>query len=163
MYKTVLAFCMGVLLLFTLVGCGSPNQGKSGQIPLPTAAPRPVGAPAVTPTLTGVPAFSKQDVIKYVNTHNIPFNIAALSSHSVGQVSFITSKQVNDFLHRQNTHIPDNYLLCFVTFYGAFIFSGPPVPKGKAATITYQSAFEVFDATTGNLLMGGGLLSPPIQ
>lgn len=162
MYKTALAFCMGVLMVLTLVGCGSSNQGKSGEFPLPTARPRPVGAPAITPTISGVPAFSKEDVIKYVNTHNIPFNAALLSSHSVEQIAFITSRQVNDLLHRQNTHIPDNYLLCFVTFDGTFIFSGPPGANGKTSTITYQRAFEVFDATTGNLLMGGGLSSPPM-
>src|SRR5947209_13412013 len=133
MYKTALAFCMGVLMVLTLtlVGCGSANQGKSGEFPLPTARPRPIGAPAITPTISGVPAFSKEDVIRYVNAHNMPFNVAPLSSHSVKQVSFITSGQVNDRLHRQNTHIPDNYLLCFVTFDGTFIFSGPPVPNSK--------------------------------
>jgi hypothetical protein len=163
MRKTVLAFCLGVLMVLTLVGCGSSTTSStSGKLLLPIATPeQPVGATAITPTTSGIPAFSKEDVITYVKTHNIPFNEALLSQHTVEQVSFIPSKEVNAILHRQNTRIPDSYLLCFVTFHGTFVFPGPPVPpvKRKTSSITYQRAFEVFDAKTGNLLMGGGLPS----
>ncbi len=161
MRKTVLAFYLGIIVVFTLVGCAStPTNGGTPKLKLalPAGTPQqPVGVKAITPTSDGIPAFTKEDVIKYVKTHNIPFNATPLSDITDVQVSFITSKEVNDLLNRQNTHIPDNYLLCFVTLTGKFIFPGPPTVDGKTLSATYQRAFEVFDAKTGNLLMGGGL------
>jgi hypothetical protein len=163
MRKTLLAFYLGIFVVFILVGCGNtPPTTYSGtpklKLALPAGTPQqPVGVKAITPTSNDVPAFTKDDVIKYVKTHNIPFNVAPLSDITDVQVSFITSKEVNARLNRQNTHIPDNYLLCFVTLTGKFIFPGPPTVDGKTSSATYQRAFEVFDAKTGNLLMGGGL------
>jgi hypothetical protein len=159
MRKLVRVLCLNTLLAFALLACG---QATSGTLILPTATPpQPTGSSAITPTLSGIPAFTPADVMKYVNTHNIPFNLAPLAQHSVYQITFLPSKQVNSIINRQNTHIPDSYLLCFVTFQGVFIFPGPPI-KGKPTTTTYQMAYEVFDAKTGNLLMGGGLPAPLI-
>jgi hypothetical protein len=161
MRKTLPAFYLGIFVVFTLMGCGNtPPTGSPPKLKLalPAGTPQqPVGVKAITPTSNGIPAFTKGDVIKYVKTHNMPFNVAPLSDITDVQVSFITSKEVNALLNRQNTHIPDNYLLCFVTLTGKFIFPGPPTVDGKTSSATYQHAFEIFDAKTGNLLMGGGL------
>jgi hypothetical protein len=162
MRKYMLVACLGLIAVLAFAGCGSTSTGNGGgnklKYALPTGTPlQPVGATAITPTSKDTPAFTKDDVIRYVKTHNIPFNIASLSDISSVQVSFITSKEVNDRLNRSNTNIPDNYLLCFVELTGKFEFPGPPDANGKPTLGVYQSAYEVFDAKTGNLLLGGGL------
>src|SRR5262249_22504921 len=155
MRKSMLAFCLGIFVIFALISCGSTStNGGTSRLKLapPATTPQqPVGVKAITPTSDRIPAFTKEDVIRYVRTHNMPFNDATLSDITDVQVSFITSKEVNALLDRQNTYIPDNYLLCYVTLTGKFVFSGPPTNDGKTPSATYQRAFEVFDAKTGNL------------
>lgn len=164
MNKMMLALCLCLLMILVVVACGSsPTHSKSGNLPLPTVTPQQlVGVGAITPSSTGT--ITQTDVMNYVQTHNIPFNSATQAAHKVESISFVTSKQVNTLLNRKNTYIPDNYPLCFVTFSGTFLFPHPPVPVVSRRSFTYQRAFEVFDAKTGNLLMGGGLPSlPPLQ
>ena len=160
MRKTALACYVGIFIVLALVSCGytQPPTGGRHKVPLPTGTPRQiVGAPAITPTLSGIPAFAKDDVMAYVTTHNMPFDDAPPSDITAVEVSFITSREVNALIDRQNTSIPDSYLLCFVRLTGRFVFAGPPTASGQATSLTYQHAYQVFDAKTGNLLMGGGL------
>jgi hypothetical protein len=62
------------------------------------------------------------------------------------------SKQVTTLLNGASTGFPVDYLLCYVELSGTFTFSGP-----KGATATYHRGIEIFEAHTGNFLMGGGL------
>ncbi|HYU71548.1 MAG TPA: hypothetical protein VEL31_02615 [Ktedonobacteraceae bacterium] len=159
MCKTVLAFCLGVTVVIALAGCGAYKQpsGKQ-QIALPTGTlQQPVGEPAITPTSRDIPAFTKEDVIKYIRTHDMLFSDTSPSAITGIEVTFITSKEVNKIINRQGTGIPDNYLLCFARLTGTFTFPGPPTIKGQPTSSTYEEAYEVFDAKTGNLLMGGAL------
>lgn len=160
MNKTKLALCLSLFMVLLIVGCGSnTGNSKTGKLLLPTVTPQQqIGAAAIAPSSSGT--ITKTDVMNYVQTHNLPFNSAALSAHQVESISFITSKEVNTILNQTNTYIPDNYPLCLVTFFGAFNFPHPPVITAKQQPFTYNRAFEVFDAKTGNLLMGGGL--PPL-
>jgi hypothetical protein len=169
MRKLVLALSVSLIMvigIMVLVECGGGNGNPhptSGKIALPSPTLRqPAGEPAIKPTINGVPAFSKLDVINYITTHPMLFTNTPDSTIKVGEndIAFITSKEVNRFINRQNTGIPDNYLLCFALLTGPFTFSGPPTDKGQSSTGTYAQAYEVFDATTGNLLMGGALAQP---
>jgi len=168
MRRTVLAFFLSVIIIIIsvviLVECGrtyGPPVHAKGQIALPRATPlQPVGESAITPTSNNIPAFTKDDVIQYVKTHDVLFSDTPPSAITAIDVSFITSQEVNKIINRQGTGIPDNYLLCFVRLTGTFIFSGPPTLSGKPTSSTFGQAFEVFDAKTGNLLMAGALGKP---
>ncbi len=169
MRKTVLGLILvpilALIILVTLVRCdGYRPPPDGGQPPLKLALPtgtvqQPVGEPAITPTLSGIPAFTKDDVIKYITIHNMLFSDTPGSSITVTNkdVNFITSKEVNTIISRQGLGIPDSYLLCFVTLTGKFTFPAPSTDDGKPVSVTYNNAYEVFDAQTGNLIMGGGL------
>lgn len=171
MRRTLLALSLSIIIVIIaviiLVECGGryqPPPKADGYIALPTATlHQPAGEPAITPTVKGVPAFTANDVIKYIQKHNMPFNDTPPGSITAINVQFITSKAVNKIIARQGSGIPDNYLLCFVTLTGTFTFPGPPESNGRSSSGTYRQAYEVFDATTGNLLMGGALGQPVVS
>jgi hypothetical protein len=72
----------------------------------------------------------------------------------------LTAAQASAVLGGQSVNVPDSTPVCLVTLGGSFTFGVAP-PHGEAATPpTYSDGFEVFDATTGNLLMDGGLATP---
>ena len=128
---------------------------------LPTGTiQQPVGEAAIPPTSDKVPAFTKEDVIKYIKAHTMPFSDTPPSAIKGIDVSFITSREVNTLVNRQSVGIPDDYPLCLARLSGRFTFSGPPGTNKKSSSGTYGQAYEVFDARTGNLLMGGALGEP---
>lgn len=125
---------------------------------------RPTGIPAISPTLQQIPAFSKQDVSNYVNTHAMPGNLAPRANVRVlqflcGPVAPTLTAILGGPI---TTGLPDDTLVCFVELQGTFIFAGPAVPSAdhpQRQQVSFTLGFEVFDATTGNLLIEGGI--PP--
>ncbi|GHO90167.1 hypothetical protein KSF_002150 [Reticulibacter mediterranei] len=159
-----LALILALILIILLLGYNNYGQSPEHELPLPKGTVvQVVGEPAIKPTLNGVPAFTKHDVVLYIKSRPMLFTDAPGSSITITEadVTFMTSKQVNAIINRQGLGIPDNYPLCFAQLLGNFPFPGPSTDNGKPVTVTYRYAYEVFDAKTGNLLMGGGLNITP--
>lgn len=137
------------------------TQGASGVSatvsPQTAHLPSPlVGSPAIHPqysqTDPTTPAYTAADVIQYVGSHPMPHSISAGLHPVVVSVRFLTSNQISAMLGGESTGLPDDTLLCYVELRGTFVFPGP-----QSTTVTYARGFEVFDAHSGNILMGGGL------
>ena len=150
---------IGILLLLGVafvVGCHDKDKHGEQQkvaLHLPTGTPKaPQGMTALT-VKPGPEPFTKQDVITYFQTHNLPKNAGSVSQFQVDNLEFITSKQASDRLQGVMTGLADTDRVGFVTLRGTFIFTGPRL--GKSAT--FSRAYALFDATTGNLLMIGTL------
>lgn len=104
-------------------------------------------------TQKGVPAFTVNDVVSYVTTH--PFAGGPTISGkppSVVSVKFITSQLASQNLNGESTGLSDNASVCYVELYGPFTLEGASVPLG-AKLHPANNVIEVFDASTGNLLM----------
>jgi hypothetical protein len=116
------------------------------------SAPLPRGSAAIKPSTTATPAFSVDDVKKFVTTHRFPFSISRDRKYSISRIEFLSSRQVSDLLNGAYTGFPDDYMLCYVELQGTFTFPGP-----MGSTVTYHRGIEIFDAGTGNFLISGGL------
>jgi hypothetical protein len=68
---------------------------------------------------------------------------------------FISGDEASMLLGGETVDRPDDYLICYVELRGPFLLSGMSLPPGVKPPIV-QTAFEVFDAHTGNLLVFGG-------
>jgi hypothetical protein len=117
------------------------------------------GMPAIIPqttvTDTRTPTFMGQAAIQYVSTHPLRGKISSAGSETIVSVKFLTNQEANAQLNAR-TNFASGRLLCVVELRGTFTVSGPPIvnPAGVVVprTSTTQSAFEVFDAHTGNLV-----------
>jgi len=96
---------------------------------------------------------SKDQVVEYFKTHNLPMNYTATSDFHVESVDMMTAKQVSDRLAGESTGLADDERLAFVTLAGMFTFTGPP----KSSAANFKRAYAVFDVKNGNLMMVGTL------
>ena len=140
-----------------LSGCSgcfhNPQEQQPVAMKLPQGTPKhPHGIPALT-VKPGPQPFTQADVAAYFSTHNLPLNGGDASQIHVSNLEFITAKQAQDRLQGEPTGLDDNEQVAFVTLTGTFVFSGPP--KAKAAT--FSSAYAIFVASTGTLIMDGSL------
>ena len=132
-------------------GGGGENQKKIALKP-PTGNPkRPEGMSALKVTHAG--EISKQQVVDYFKTHNLPMNFTTTNDFHVESFDVITAKQVSDRLSGVKTGLADDERLAFVTLAGTFTFTGPP----KSRPATFKRAYAVFDINNGNLMMIGTL------
>lgn len=153
----------GVLALFaTCSRCHTGGyQGGEGygqkkmelKPPPEGAGKRPVGLPALT-VRSGPEPFTRQDVVDYFKTHNLPKNATTTTDFAVESLEFITSKEVTARLDGVTTGLADADRVGFVTLRGTFVFTGPKTSSGR-----FGRAYAVFDAGSGNLLMIGSLSS----
>lgn len=91
--------------------------------------------------------FTCADAAQWVDSHSV--SLADVSAQPVVDTCvFITSQQASVRLKGESLGIPDNSLVCYVTFHGSFTVTGP---NGKM--VTYKKAVEVFDAQMGELLL----------
>jgi hypothetical protein len=131
----------------------------------PQQTPQPLqGMPAVTPTRPGqIPAFDTEALRTWVTHHPLPGTAPATTMPTVASIDCsLTAVQASKSLDGQSVNVPDGTPVCLVVVMGSFTFADVPPPRGTAVTPTsYPDGFEVFDATTGNLLMDGGLAVPP--
>jgi hypothetical protein len=104
-------------------------------------------------TQPGTPAFTAKDVTQYINTHPFPAG-PTLSRHplSITSIEFITSATASGRLQGESIGVPDKNVVCYVQLVGAYNPSFISAPPGFHFT-TANTATEVFDATTGNLLV----------
>jgi hypothetical protein len=112
----------------------------------------PTGSPAIAPRTAGTPAFTVDDAKAYVATHHIPMGIGREGKPEIIRAEFLSSREVSNRLNGATTGFPDNYPLCYVELQGPFTFSGP-----QGAKVTYNRGVLIFDAHTGNLVIGGGM------
>jgi hypothetical protein len=137
--------------VFELEVSRTPHEGVS--LPPPGIPNRPQGTPALPVNPQGAQPFTKQDVINYFSTHNLPKNSGSLSQFAVDSLQFLTSKDVTTLLHGVTTGLLDDEVVGFVTLFGNFIFTGPAGTR----PVQFARAYAVFDSITGNLLMVGTL------
>jgi len=122
---------------------------------LPSSAPQsPAGAPGISPRLSGTPAFTTADMAQYVTSHPIP-GAAGRGAPANIRNAFLPSEVVSGFLGHTPLLRPAGTLLGYVELRGGFTF-----PGADAVPLTYPSAYEVFDARSGNLVAYGGLRGP---
>jgi len=140
--------------LFALLLAGScvllSNQavvaGRAGP-----SLPPPPGAPAIRVTPSTTPTC--QQIGGFYTTHHVWRNVSQ-ERGKVARIEFLKAADAETRLHA-STGLPGAAGVVFVTLNGTFVFSGP-----SKVTKTYPYAFEVFDATTGNLLLAGGMPKP---
>jgi hypothetical protein len=157
MRKIRLSIIVGLVLVSLAVLSGCKKEEKQPPPPIrnlpinlpPTA---PTGSPAIAVRGAGTPAFTAEDVKQYVATHPIPMGVRQDAKPVISDVEFLTSKQISDRLHGENTGFPDDYPLCYVELQGPVSFAGP-----SGTRVTYNRGILVFDAHSGNLVMGGGV------
>lgn len=176
----IISAILGVVLLLSACASGSDSTSATGNDrsvagvsipPTPNVTPPPSGTtlaggngagmpapglPGITPSNPGtVPAFSMDDLKHYVSGHPIPGNMGG-GQGTITQSEFLLSKQVTHLLGGEPTEMPDNAPLAYVELSGDFVFPG----VANNPLLRFKNAFEVFDATTGALIMEGGLSQP---
>lgn len=135
-----------------------PEEAKKA-LPLPKGpAKAPAGVAALSVRPGAAEPFGVEDVSAYVHSHRLFKNTGPTADIAVERLEFITAGAVRDRLSGATTGLPDNTRLAFATLRGTFVFAGPP-PKAKIAT--FDRAYALFSASSGNLLMFGTLDGVP--
>jgi hypothetical protein len=114
---------------------------------------RPVGMGAIGIRPGASPPFSAEDVLNYLNSHQIPKVSIPPGQLKVNSLEFITAAAAGKRLNRVVTGLKDDEIVGFAIFSGNLTVSGPP--GGNAAK--FDRGYAVFDAETGNLLTIGTL------
>lgn len=109
---------------------------------------RPAGIPAIQRRSDSTPSYTTADAVQYATTHQMWRNLSA-SRSSVVSVRFMSGGTVETLLHTSIGE-PSDAVMCYVEMTGTFTFPGLNGP------VSYHRGFEVFDASTGNLLLAGG-------
>lgn len=117
---------------------------------------RPVGAPAIAPHpgtrgASANHAFLEVDAQAYAMSHPL-WHATSSTTSSVDAVRFLSAQEVSKLLNGESTGQPDSTPLCYVQIHGEYQYASP-----DGHTVVFHAGFEVFDATTGNLLMAGAL------
>jgi hypothetical protein len=117
---------------------------------------QPQGAPAAHPAHpNGAAALTADEVREFVNSA-----VARGSETQKATISRIdcslTAGNVKTTLQGKNTGLPDAMPVCYAELAGTFTFHGPASPRSQhGTTLTFHTAFQVFDAKTGNLMLSG--------
>jgi hypothetical protein len=133
---------------------GPSEQKKLALVPPKGASLTPVGMKALD-VRPGSEPFTREDVSQYFQTHNLPRNRGSNADFQVVQLEFMTSGELRTRLQGVLSGLPDDSRVGFVTLRGMIVFTGPPSADRKPAT--FERAYAVFSAATGNLLMVGTL------
>lgn len=135
-------------------GPAVPKPGSSiGPVALdPGPATRPTGAPAIrlnAANSSAGPAYGAREVEDYVRARPTTLRDDPNAPVAIDRIEFLPSASVAARL-RASTGRADDETLCLVTLRGAFSAGRPGLARTRSTT-----AFQVFDARTGNLLMEG--------
>ena len=109
----------------------SGGNGRGGEIPI---------------TQVGTPAFTEQDIRDHFQQN--PILTTEQVPASITNVSFLTSKEASEYIHRASLELPDRAIVCLVELQGHFILHGVSRPLG-AQVPHAQHITCVFDAQTG--------------
>jgi hypothetical protein len=120
------------------------------------------GKKAALTTNSNGAKFTEADVRQFFTTHPEWGLIKSSIPFTIEKVEFLTSREVSAKLGRNVTAIvgvTDTTLFCLVTGHGSFSMAGGPPTNAQSSQkgVTFQRAFQLFDAQTGNLVLMGGL------
>ncbi|HEU5327838.1 MAG TPA: hypothetical protein VFU78_07080 [Thermomicrobiales bacterium] len=108
----------------------------------------PAGVPAIQPSLPYgsalTPRFTSQDVAQYARRHPHP---QAVGGARVESVEFLSGGTLRRW-YTWASQLPAQRLFCLVTWTGAF-----RVGAAGSRPAAGSRAWQVFDATSGNLLL----------
>jgi hypothetical protein len=154
MRRMVLGLAVVLASAFGVVGSYAQQPGGVPQRALPPNLPvtPPAGSLGIVPHGDAIPAFTVDDAKAWVSTHSLPFGLGRNVKPMVTRAEFLTSQQVSALLHGVTTGFAPDHLLCYVELQGPVSFAGP-----QGATTTYNRGVLIFDARTGNLVIGGGM------
>lgn len=147
---------VALAVLSGVVGCKRPHQPENAvEMKMPEGTPkRPQGMQALT-VKAGAEPFGRDEVTQFVQTHRLAKSVGDISKLRVESVEFITAREVTVRLQGASTGLPDDQRVAFVIIRGPIYFTGPP--RVTRTPVAFDTAYALFDATTGNLLMSGTL------
>lgn len=131
----------------------------------PGPALEPRGIAAVRPTRAGETiGFTQDDLLNFVQSHPIPKITKTGTDFKVSRLDCAqTAKSVAGILRGKTVGLPDATPVCYVEMKRDFAITTPPSKRNfKRQTLTFNTSFEVFDSRTGNLILSGGFLHPPL-
>jgi hypothetical protein len=139
-----------------VAGCKRAHRPENAvEMKMPEGTPkRPQGMQALTAKV-GAEPFSKDEVTQFIQTHRLAKSVGDISKLRVESVEFITAREVTLRLQGASTGLPDDQRVAFVVIRGPIYFTGPP--RVTRTPVAFDTAYALFDATTGNLLMSGTL------
>ncbi len=116
---------------------------------MPAIRTMPGMAVAQANAQTGTKQITQAIVVQFVQQTGLPHTLPGSSLSAVTSAKLLTSKEISNLLHGEETGLPDSKLLWYVTMQGTFIL---PTYNGS---VTAHRGYEVFDPDTGNLIMCG--------
>jgi hypothetical protein len=124
---------------------------------------RPLGGPAMHPTRPNeMPAFTTDELRQFLTSTPGALGNKGAPQASISRIDCsLTARKLKDVMQGKNTGLPDDLAVCYVELNGTFTFYGPPAPNSSRGTVlTFHTAFRVFDAKTGNLMLTGAFERP---
>lgn len=151
-----MAVLVALVAVSGVAGCKRPHRPENAvEMKMPEGTPkRPQGMHALA-AKGGAEPFSKDDVTQFIQTHRLAKSVGDISKLSVESMEFITAREVTVRLQGASTGLPDDQHVAFVIIRGPIYFTGPP--RVTPAPVAFDTAYALFDAVTGNLLMSGTL------
>ena len=149
-------------LLFNAGGSRAASAVSFDPTPIPSV-PAPIETEPALPPSAGVPALTHAgggppttaDVKAFVTKYGFPGGKTVTgTAPAILQITLMSAKQAKALLKGESTDRPDTAMVFYVQLAGPFVLSGIPTPPG-VKPITVQRAEELFDATTGNLILYG--------
>jgi len=124
---------------------------------LPTGKPlQPQGMRALE-VKPGAEPFTRDDVTKFIQTHRLGRSIGDISQLRADSLEFLPAREATSRLQGASSGLTDEHQVGLAIIRGPLYFTGPPPSK----PIAFASAYALFDAKTGNLLMSGALDKAP--
>jgi hypothetical protein len=153
MNKKLVSLTLMIPLIFA-AACKKTHRPEGAiEMKMPTGTPkRPQGMPGISIKPSPVP-FTKEEVTQFIQTHRLARSIGDISQLQVESLEFLTARDVTARLQGASTGLPDDYRVAFAIIRGPIYFTGPPTSR----PIAFDTAYALFDAATGNLLMSGTL------
>ena len=152
---------------------GAQAQAPDSRLKLPPIPKGPVSYPAIPAQQpTGSPAIrpagaslSSDEVRQFLTSNSGPLRAKGVSNASISRVDCgQTAGKISPMLPGKNLGLPADMPLCYVELRGTFTVYTPPTPQAPhGTTLTFHTAFQVFDAKTGNLMVTGALNQPMAQ
>lgn len=135
-------------------GCEKAHRPENAvEMKMPEGTPkRPQGMQGLA-IKAGAEPFTKDDVTQFVQTHRLAKSVGNISQLRVESLEFITAREVTARLQGASTGLPDDQRVAFATIRGPIYFTGPR----NIRPVAFDTAYALFDAATGNLLMSGTL------